>query len=240
MVVKGKTLTLKEHWQKLMDELRPMTPKKRLEHLWEYYKWVLGVLVIIGFIVALVVTSLINLNTEVLVSGVLMNCDVDPEGFDYLSEGYYQTHKTEGKRQRVDITYRNYDDPETSEDPAFNYDALQSIMAMVAASALDYIMADDVGMEAMLMPDFWMDLRELFTEEELAQMDDRVIKLVVEETGEVIPMALNITDSEFCKTYMASEKGSTYIMFSITTPRPEACREMYERIMVLEEVPHAQ
>lgn len=240
MVVKGKTLTLKEHWQKLMNELKPMTPKKRLEHLWEYYKWVLGVLALIGFIVALVVTSLINLNTEVLASGILMNCNVDADGFAYLSDGYYQTHRTEGERQRVDLTYRNYGDPETSEDPSFNYDVLQSIVAMVAASSLDYIMTDDVGMEAMLMPDYWMDLRDLFTEEELTQMDERVIKLVVEETGEVIPMALDITDSEFCKTYMASEKGKTYILFAITTPRPEVCREMYERIMVLEEIQYAQ
>ena len=66
MVVKGKRLTLKDHLHKIRDELAPMTPKQRWEHLWEYYKWVLGVLAGLVFIGAIIVTSVINNNTEAI------------------------------------------------------------------------------------------------------------------------------------------------------------------------------
>ena len=235
MVVKGKKLTLKEHWQKLKDELAPMTPKQRWEHLWEYYRWVLGVLALVIAVVEIIATGIINSNTEVLVSGVLLNMEPAEEGYIYLTDDYYNAHRTEGARQRVDLATRVYDSSENAEDPAYNYDVLQSIMAMIYAQDLDYIIADHSGMMQLLGPDFILDLREIFTEEELAAMDGRVIKLVVEETGETIPMAIDISDSEFCKAYNERTQIQYYMMFSITTPRPEVCREMYERIMVLED-----
>ena len=234
MVVKGKRLTLKDHLHKIRDELAPMTPKQRWEHLWEYYKWVLGVLAGFVFIGAIIVTSVINNNTEVLISGILINMEPDEDGYYYLSEEYYLAHKTEGRRQTVDLSMKTYDTSETPENAEFNYNVLMSVLAQIYAKTLDYVMVDEGTMTMLLSADYFMDLRELFTEEELAAMDDRVMKLVVEETGETIPMAINVTESEFWKEYGVETKRQFFIMFSITTPRSEACREMYERIMVLD------
>lgn len=236
MVVKGKKLTLKEHLQRIKDELRPMTPKQRWEHLWEYYKWVLGVLAIVVFIGAAITTGIINANTEVLASGILVNMEPLEEGYYYLSDFYYETHKSDEGRQAVELALKTYDPSENVEDVEYNYTVLQSIVAQIYAKTLDYVIADEGTMMDLLYPDYFMDLRNLFTEEELAAMDDRVVKLVVEETGEVIPMAINITESEFWQVYGEENKLQYFIMFSITSPRPEVCREMYDRIMVLEDI----
>ena len=229
-------MTLKDHWQKLMEELRPMTPKQRWEHLWEYYKWVLGVVALLVLVGAVIATSIINLNTEVLASGVLLNVEPDDEGYYYLTEAYYNTHKSDQGRQTVELTTRTYDISEQVEDPAYNYDVMQSIVAMIYAKTLDYVVSDEASMLELLSPDYFMDLREIFTEEELAAMDDRVIKLVSEETGKTIPMAIEVTDSEFCREFTHRPHSKYFIMFGITSPRPEVCREMYERIMVLEHI----
>jgi predicted outer membrane lipoprotein len=233
MVVKGKKLTLKEQWQKLLDELKPMTPKQRMEHLWEYYKWVLGVLLAVACLVSIVVTGIINANMETLVEGITLNCKIDDPGCIYLTDGYMAKRGGVPGEQQVGLALRTFENPATSEDPEFNYNVYQSITAMIAASALDYLMMDQTSMELILHPEVMLDLRELFTEEELKAMDDRVIKLVNEETGEIVPMALDISDSEFYREYMSQQKGKVYLAFAVTTPRKEACRDIWEYITTL-------
>ena len=233
MVVKGKKLTLKDHWEKLKGELKPMTPKQRLEHLWEYYKWVLGVLLIVACLVSIVVTSIKNANMETLVEGITINCKIDDPGCIYLTDGYMAKRGGVPGEQQVGLALRSLENPATSEDPEFNYSVYQSITAMIAASALDYLMMDQTAMELIMHPEVMLDLRELFTEEELKAMDDRVIKLVNEETGEIVPMALDISDSEFYREYMSQQKGKVYLAFAVTTPRPDACRDIWEYISTL-------
>lgn len=233
MVVKGKKLTLKEQWQKLLDELKPMTPKQKLEHLWEYYKWVLGVLLAVACLVSIVVTGIINANMETLVEGITINCKIDDPGCIYLTDGYMAKRGGVPGEQQVGLAIRSLENPATSEDPEFNYSVYQSITAMIAASALDYLLVDQTAMELIIHPEVMLDLREIFTEEELQAMDDRVIKLVNEETGEIVPMALDISDSEFYREYMSQQKGKAYLAFSVTTPRPETCRDIWEYINTL-------
>ena len=61
MVVKGKKLTQKDYYNKLKEELRSMeTPRDKLEHLWEYYKWIpavfLGFVAIISMVIAAIIS----------------------------------------------------------------------------------------------------------------------------------------------------------------------------------------
>ena len=76
MVVKGRKVTQKEHWEKLKSELKDMTPKERLEHLWEYYKWVPAVLAGFILIVCTVVAAIISINTETILAGAIVNVPV--------------------------------------------------------------------------------------------------------------------------------------------------------------------
>ena len=103
MVVKGRKLTQKEHWQKLKSELKDMTPKQKLEHLWEYYKWVLGVVLAVIIVIGTVIGSVITMNTETIISGAIVNVPVDMAGYFQLQDGYYQHAKTSG-RQAVGLS----------------------------------------------------------------------------------------------------------------------------------------
>ena len=60
---------IKQQWQELKDTLRPMPWKKKLEHLWEYYKWVLVVLAVVGMIVYISVVGYSNARVEGLFYG---------------------------------------------------------------------------------------------------------------------------------------------------------------------------
>lgn len=228
MVVKGRRLTLKEHWQKLQAELRDMTPREKLEHLWEYYKWVLAVFAGFVLIVCTVVAAIISLNTETILAGGIINVPVSPEGYVQLQEGYYQHAKTEGKRQTVELTNMNFVDPYTTTDQTYAMDIMENVTAMIGADVLDYLIYDETALPFFMSPELFTDLRSLFTEEELSAMGNAVIKLEMED-GSLIPIAIDIRNTAFYDRYMDVER-KLFISFSIRLPRKAACLDFWQFI----------
>ncbi len=227
MVVKGRRVTLKEHWQKLKDELRSMeTPREKLEHLWEYYKWVLALFLGFVAIITIIIAAIISLNTETIVAGAIINVPVSPEGYAMLQDGYYDRAHTEGKRQVVELTNMNFVNPYSTLEQTYAMDIMENVTAMIGADVLDYVIYDEVALPFFMTPEAFADLRKLFTEEELAAMGNAVIKLEMED-GTLIPIAIEISDTVFYKNYMDVER-KLFLSFSIRLPRKEACRDFWQ------------
>lgn len=226
MVVKGKRLTQKEHWQKLKSELKDMNGRERLEHLWEYYKWIPAVFAGFILIVGTVVAAIISLNTETILAGAIINVPVSPDGYVQLQEGYYQRAKTEGKRQIVELTNMNFVDPYTTVNQTYSMDIMENVTAMISADVLDYVIYDETALPFFMTPELFADLTRLFTEEELAAMGNAVIKLEMED-GTLIPIAIEISDTAFYDAYMEVEKR-LYLSFSIRLPRREASLDFWQ------------
>ena len=132
-------MTQKEHWQKLQAELKDMTRQQRLEHLWEYYKWIPGVFAIFVVIICTVVAAIISINTETILAGGIINVPVSPEGYALLQEGYYERAHTEGKRQIVELTNMNFVDPYTTMEQTYSLDIMENVTAMIGADVMDYV-----------------------------------------------------------------------------------------------------
>lgn len=229
MVVKGKKLTLKEHWEKLKLELKGMTFKEKLEHLWEYYKWVLGVFLGFVFVVCTVIASIISLNTETLFSGVLINVDISPDGFVYLQSGYFEHIGGEEGEEVVDVRSMQFQNPYTTVDQTYALDVQESVMALISARSLDYLMFDELALPFFMDPETLLDLREIFTQEELDALGTAVIKLQIPETGEQIPMAIDVSDTALFQEYMGSDEP-IYLAFSIVSPHMDACVDFWRFI----------
>jgi len=229
MVVKGKKLTQRDYWLKLKEELRGMeTPGEKLEHLWAYYKWIPAVFAGFVAIIAVVISTIITLNTETILAGAIMNVPVSPEGYAKLQDGYYEHAHTEGKRQAVELTNMNFVDPYSTVEQTYSMDIMENVTAMISADVLDYLIYDEVALPFFMSPEAFADLRELFTEEELAAMGNSVIKLQLED-GSLIPIAIEISDTEFYKTYMELDR-KLFISFSIRLPRKAACLDFWQYI----------
>ena len=85
-------------------------------------------------------------------------------------------------------------------------------------------------MEFYIIQDVYMDLREFFTEEELAQLDaeNRVIYAQQEGENDRWAVAVAITDIPFIQEYVAPAEGEEiYFALSGSTPRPEMCRNVW-------------
>ena len=223
-------LTLKERLKKLIETLKPMTPKQRLDHLWTYYKFVLLIVAIIAALISIVYTSVTNLNREVLISGVLVNADVDSDGHMFLSDGYFEKLGGVEGDQEVQLTTTVYMDITETNQIDYVYNAAMKVIAMTSTKELDYLLMDKRGMEFYMGQDIFMDLNEMFTQEELAQWKDDLIYMTYEETGETIPVAINVQNTGFAENYLVSEDAH-FIAFAANTLRKDTCRDFWDYLM---------
>lgn len=228
MAVRYKGPGFKAGVKKLLADLKPMTWKQRLDHIWTYYKeymWLAGVGLLV---VCAIISSAINANKDVLVSGIMVNISIEQEGYDYLQSDYLRDLGGKGN-QVVELEYTNFsslEDPTSTED---NYAAFMLVIGRVSGGYLDYMILDQFGMEYYIPQDVYLDLREFFTEEELKEMGSKVIYAREEGQTESYPVAIDITDVPFIAENVGTEE-KTYFALSGSTKRPEMCRDVWNRI----------
>lgn len=229
MVVKGRRVTLKEHYEKLKAELKDMTPRQKLEHLWEYYKWIGGIFLGIILVICVVIASIQSLNTVIRLSGVMINVDVSPDGYVLLQDGFAAHIGVREDKELVEVRNMQFRDPYTTIDQTYALDVQESVVALISAGQLDYLLYDELALPFFMDPETVLDLRELYTEAELSALGSAVIRLQMPETGELLPLAIDISDTVFFQTYMETDKP-IYLSFSIITQRKDACLQFWQFI----------
>ncbi len=220
---------LKAQWQELKDALRPMPWNKKLEHLWEYYKWVLVVLIVAATIIYISVVGYSNARVEGLFYGEVVNLDFDTEGVEYLREGFLEHLDGVEGDQKVSLYLSNL---VVGDDSTYDnyYAPLMRTSSEITNGTLDYFLVDAAALTCYFNEEILLDLRQLFTEEELAQIGDNLVYVLYEETGEKIPMAINVTDSAFM-TSRLNYKTTAYLCFVAGTERLETCKVFYDYFM---------
>ena len=235
MLEKFKTSRFYLGWIKLKNDLKPMTWKQRIEHIWMYYKYYLWVVFLVGFTLSITATMLVSRSRETLVSGIMVNIYMEQEGYNYLSTDYLEDLGGNKKTQVAELTSVNFGDPLDPEEGENSYYSSQILVARVSGQMLDYILLDKFGFEYYASQEVYLDLREVFTEAELSALDaeGKVIYVMEEGATERVPVSIIITDTQYVKDNMHME-GDVYFALSGSTPRPEMCRDAYERILAWE------
>lgn len=228
-IVKGKPEKFSHGFRKLMADLKPMNWKQRIDHIWTYYKeWMfLSALGIV--IVCAIIGSAINANREILVSGMMVNISIDQEGYDYLSDDYFEDLGGKTGKQLVELEYSNFSNLEDLTKYQENYAATTVLIGLVSAKRLDYVILDQAGMEFYIGQNVYMDLTEFFTEEEIAELGQRVIYERAEDEQEAYPVAVDITDLDFVRDNITTD-GKIYFALSGSTQRMKMCRDVWNRI----------
>ena len=233
-------------FSELMEDLKPMTFPEKVDHLWTYYKEYLLLVVLVVVLTVGMVISTINANKETLVLGILANVSMSAEGKQYMEEGYFE--KIGGQKgQQVLLHATNFqslEDPTSAED---NYNAASLIMARVSAGQMDYAIVDELAMQFYVTQAVFMDLREFFTEEELAQLAEKDMILYategdVDENGDLIPgtgdiegrfpVAVKLKDTAFCQDTMYGRE--VFFVVAGNNPGIERARGIWEHILAWE------
>lgn len=215
-------------FQRLRGQLAQMTFKQKCEHLWEYYKEWLLVAFMVFMAVALVVTVISERSKEVLVSGMMVNITMDQRGMYYLTRDYAEHLGATSEKQVAEMDYTSFGDPLDQQNGPNSYYASMILPSRVSGAMLDYIILDKFAMEYYLTQDLYMDLRDFFTQEELAQLEaeKRVIYVQKEGESDRKPIAVTITQLPFIQANVAPT-DEIYFALSGSSPRPEMCRNVW-------------
>lgn len=237
---KSVTPTFKE----LLADLKPMTFWEKADHLWTYYKEWLLVVLLVFIVVAFSATALMNSYKKSLLSGMLINVSMTQAGYNYMTEDYHTYLGATPVWEVVQLDTTNFsslEDPTSMED---NYNKSLMLMARVSGQMLDYALLDKMALEFYATQEVFLDLREFFTEDEIAAMGDRVIWMQPEpeegytvedyEPGELEPwaMAVNVSDLPFFQDNCSGE--TVYFTMSGNHPNMEAVRAFLEYLMAWE------
>jgi hypothetical protein len=169
-------------------------------------------------------------NKEVLVSGMMVNISIDQQGMNYLTDEYAEYLGATNKNQVAEVDYTNFGDMLDPENGESSYYASMILPSRVTGAMLDYIIMDKFAMEYYILQDLYMDLREFFTEEEMAQLDGekRIIYAQEEGSNDRKPIAVDITGLDFIQSYVAPKEGEAiYFALAGSSPRPEMCRNVW-------------
>lgn len=195
---------------------KSMSFKEKAAHTWEYYKWILGILIGAVIIFMIVFTGIRNANTDTIIAGVGSNVELSAEGVNFVTNDFYKLKKTEG-RQKVDFSNVYLFSKGSTEDLEATYDTIQSLLGQVGAKKLDYIFMDETSFEYLVGQEIFVDLREFLSEEELEKYKDNLIYAQEENSNEMFPSALNITDTAFSKKYITSKNKVVYMGFTYSS-----------------------
>lgn len=207
-------MTVKEQLIKLRGELATMTWKQRMDHLWTYYKWVLGILAGLIMVVCMIVTMVGQKQIDILFAGMSVNLDLSDDAQIYLTEDMEGFLVTKEKQEvRLDMSgFGDLLDPEMAD---YNYNSALQVIALVSAAQLDYVMMDQRALSFYVTQAVFTDLRTVLTPEQLALFAGRIVYAEPPD-GERYPIALDLRDTAFAAD---SELEEIFIGFPDNTKR---------------------
>ncbi len=166
--------------------------KYRLKYFKDYYA-VPTLAVIIGLIVlgSIIHTFLSAKDTRF--EALMINASGAPD-----AAAFGQILELNEKKEEVIFDYNYYLNPDPENVDNVTYTNSQKIMAVIASKSADVMIAPESIITRYLNGSVFLDLREVFSEQELAKMGDAVIWYAITdpETGEKydpLPLVIDIT-----------------------------------------------
>lgn len=172
--------------------------KKKLEHIWEYYKWViLGTLFIIFAGSSIVYATLIREKPVNYAGVAVYRSHITQEQSESLTSAL---NSALGLAAPDTVTLSNYYFEEN--DPIFNVEMEQKFVTYLFSKELQVVLGVQSDIEMLIDAEYIAPLNEYYTDEELAQLDEK--GLVMYRTDPLDekekPFAVDIDGSSLCKS----------------------------------------
>ena len=216
---------LKDHLKELKETLDRLPFGQKIEHLWIYYKHVLFIAIAIGIAISLVVNAIVVSKQETLLSGTALNVFITDEGHEEIKRIISEDGTLEGKSFLDEFPYLDtfFLDMGALDEQTANY-----LVTRISAQALDYILADESVMQV-LSTNYFLDMRLLFDEQTLSRWP--LVYKVDEETGESIPVALELPDTDVSEQHLATNAGKIYMCCTAGNIHPEAFARLADALL---------
>ncbi len=176
---------------------KDMTFGEKIEQIWAYYKPVLLAIVLGVSLIIYIIYKIINPDPDIILNVALVNSvaayqeqtEEDDLFTRYLKEnGYNPEEETISVSANLYLT-------EDGSGGEMDMATSQSLMARIAASDIDILAGDKFILDMFGADGGFLEIREIFTEEQMEKYADNLYTAVDEETGEEYVCGLKLPES---------------------------------------------
>lgn len=187
------------------------------EHRFLVFLWVFTLVLAVG-----VIFAVRGRGSDVCFGGLAVDVTVSEEGCHYLQQGFAARHDFD--EDGLPLTKMSLTAPDGVETGEIDYGGAIYAMLLASNREVDYFLLDETALRTMLPQQMFLDLRQIFSDKELAQLGNLVVRTlpvdendVPTETGEY-PVALNLSNLLFVRECMVSDEA-IYICFAAGSER---------------------
>ncbi len=184
-------MAIKDEIKKESVKLKDMTPKKKAEYIWEYYKIpIIGVIAAIIFIVTFTRDYRINKRPYFL-DAIVINSDIAYSADNYLLNDFIKYAHVDTKTYNIAVDTSIYIDEEKFDQMTMANS--QKVMALFSAGELDVVMGPDSIMDQYGRMEAFMDIKEVLDDERIKELEDAGFEIYYttvyeeDENGELKP-----------------------------------------------------
>ena len=167
------------------EKFKAMTPKQKLEHIWEYYRWHILVAVVLVFSLGSWIYGAVTEKDPIMQVEMINAYGNTPN-----SEAFQEFLEQEGLPYYEDAVIVGKNIQMTGPDPSANYAAAQMLFCTLAAGEPDLIFWDTDQVIPQLDGGPLLDLREILPEELLEKYEDSLVYAADGENGEDYPCGI--------------------------------------------------
>lgn len=161
-------MNLLPNFKKECQKIASLPPGQRWDYFVSYYLWwCLGLLFALACLF-LFFFDVKDSRRELVLSGILVNTEVSPEGQAFLTEGFL-SENTESRDGRI-YAEREYILFAGAEDTLDQYRRVMALTAQVAAGEVDYLILDRSALEGLSGSGIFCDAAVLLEEEDLSAL----------------------------------------------------------------------
>lgn len=200
----------------------------RLKYFWDYNrgKVIIGIILILiagGFITAQLTKK------EQVVSGVFLNCYEQEYILGEFSEEFLVTNEFNPKKQE---TYFVTDLPYMVGEQASsaNSDVNQALYVYASSGVMDFIVSDPATMDDLAKKYYFIDLRDVLSEEECKTLENYFVTYENEE-GEEVPILINVGKNDKMAKAYGEEYESLQMGVMLDNAHPENMGIFIEYLM---------
>lgn len=189
----GESPKMQRAFQKETMRFRDLTFKKKLEYIWDYYKWYFVFAACFITIAVITVPTIIYNQKEVALYAVFLNSNIPSQDETTLMDDYVENKQIEMDNKRLVLDTSMHINRANPSEVASH--SSQKMLALFASKSMDVVIEDEENVKFYAKENTYVDLRDVITEEQLSRYEPLFYTAKSGDEGETGVFAVNVTDS---------------------------------------------
>ncbi|MDD6328802.1 MAG: hypothetical protein PUA62_10210 [Lachnospiraceae bacterium] len=210
--VHGQRVGLEPHKEKDDGKKNLKTIGEKIGYFWDYYKWTVGVVVGLALCILLLVRAVIIEMKPPIIYIAMMNAHMESPGDATYGDDYGNQRGLDPKSGRITLDV-DFLHPELITDADLKNDtiiaSMQRFSASVTTGNIDIAITNPWVLRDYMENNVFHDLRDVYTEEELAQFGE-LLTYEKNASGEVVPVGIIINGHRDIDSFY--EEGETIVI----------------------------